>query len=424
MNRWSWEKKQFFTLLFAALIVGFFIGHLLELFFLVVLGLWIRQIILIDRLERWLAQGAIGDNKKIKGIWGNIYYHFYKLKKKQKNNKKKLGKVLMRYRKSTDALPDAAVVLGDYGRVEWINIAARKVLHLKKADIGSRITNIIRVPEFVQYFNTGDYHQKICITSPADENNILEITIVPYGSGMRLLIAQDITQIRRVETMRKDFVANVSHELRTPLTVLKGYLETLRDMDDGESVYSRSLEQMDVQTQHMEHLVDDLLMLIRLETTKRITECVNVPELLNELCCNVEITENSLQRINLRLACEAKILGEKSELRSAVTNLIVNALKYSPDDAKVNVVWRLNDPGEACLSVEDSGEGIPAAEIPRLTERFYRVDVQRDHKVNGTGLGLAIVKHVLARHDARLEVESQLGRGSCFNVIFSGERLC
>lgn len=425
MGRWWWREIYLALLLiFAMAGLSVFSGHLSELLLLAVTFLFIRQTLQVNALERWLSRGARGDNLKAKGIWEDIYFHLYKLKKNEKRRKKKLSKMIDQFRKSTDALPDAAVVLGKHAEIEWINKAAGEVLGLKKSDKGQRIPNLIRSPQFSQYLKENDYTQKISIHSPVNENIILQITVVPYGAGLRLLIAQDITQIKNMERMRKDFVANVSHELRTPLTVLKGYLETLQEMDDGESMYSRSFKQMFEQTERMHFLVDDLLLLTRLETREKHSECVNVPELLGQICMEGDVIGSSSRRIELIFGSDANVSGDPQELRSAFTNLVVNALKYSPEDATVKVCWNPMDNGGACLEVIDQGEGIAESDIPRITERFYRVDVKRSRKINGTGLGLAIVKHVLVRHDAKLVIQSELGKGSCFRCEFPQKRIC
>jgi two-component system phosphate regulon sensor histidine kinase PhoR len=424
MGRWTQERNIVILLLLMTVILSYFIGHFIQLLLLVTVYLLIRQTLLINQLERWLSRGAVGDNPNTKGIWEDIYFHLYKLKKNEKRRKKKLGKMIDQFHKSTNALPYAAVILGKYGEIEWTNKAARNVLGLKKTDKGQRILNLIRSPQFIQYFNSNNYEKKIDIPSPANENIILETTIVPYGSGLRLLIAQDITQLKKMERMRKDFIANVSHELRTPLTVLKGYLETLQELDDGSPIYTRSFQQMDAQTERMQILVDDLLMLTRLETKEKYSECVNIAKLLTQICQQDNILENSVQRIKLVIDTDKKIQGDPHELRSAFTNLLVNALKYSPEDTQVSVHWKLSTSGDVCLEVEDRGEGIASIEIPRITERFYRVEVKRNYKITGTGLGLSIVKHVLARHDAKLEITSTVGKGSCFRCLFPRKQLC
>ena len=224
--------------------------------------------------------------------------------------------------------------------------------------------------------------------------------------------------------MRKDFVANVSHELRTPLTVLKGYLETLQDMDDEQSpLLTNSFKQMQGQTERMQHLVDDLLLLTRLETQQKKTQCVDVPALLNQICSEIEALESATKRIELTLETAAHIVGEEQELRSAFTNLLGNALKYSNPNTLVKLRWH-QEQGSVVLTIEDEGEGISKSDIPRITERFYRVETKRITKVTGTGLGLAIVKHVLMRHDAHLDITSELGKGSCFSCSFPDKRIC
>ncbi|MGR9051284.1 MAG: phosphate regulon sensor histidine kinase PhoR [Gammaproteobacteria bacterium] len=424
MSAWN---RELFTVVFLLLVTSI-IGSISHLFFplvfLLVLGLFLRQIILINRFEKWIRAGGGGKYPKSSGIWEAIYYHVYRLKKREKKRKKKLGKMVDQFRKSTEALPDAAVVLGANDGIEWSNKAALKVLGLQRSDRGQRIPNLIRHPEFTRYLKSGHYDEAIIIPSPADNAVVLSVRVVSYGAGLRLLLAQDVTQLKKMESMRKDFVANVSHELRTPLTVLKGYLETLKDMDDGESpLLTNSVRQMQSQTQRMENLVDDLLLLTRLETQKKPSHCVDVPALLTKICSEGAFMKESSGRIELKLECDAKLIGVEDDLRSAFTNLLVNALKYSPDDSPVTVRW-FQDANYVKLEVEDRGEGIAAVDIPRITERFYRVDVARSRKLSGTGLGLAIVKHVLQNHEAKLDVHSQVGKGSRFICNFPLKSIC
>jgi len=424
MGRWKREIGILMALVMAALLLSFFIGHLRDMLLVITLFLLIRQSMAVDELEQWLSQGALGDNRARKGIWGDIYYHLWKIKKTEKKRKKKLSRMVDQFRKSTDALPDAAVVLGEHAEIEWSNKAAREVLGLKKSDKGQRIPNLIRAPQFIEYLKSYDYRQKICIASPVNDGIILQISIVPYGAGLRLLLAQDVTQIKNMERMRTDFVANVSHELRTPLTVLKGYLETLLEMDNVPASYARSFANMATQTERMQNLVDDLLLLARLETKAKKAEIVVMRDLLSQICKESDLLEKDERRIELSMATDVNLLGDAQELQSAFTNLLVNALKYSPATSPVKVSWQQNPDGSLCLAVEDFGEGIAPADIPRITERFYRADVKRGHKISGTGLGLAIVKHVLVRHDAKLEVDSELGKGSRFRCIFPAQRAC
>lgn len=424
MQRWQREIGIVVGLVLPTLILSYFIGHLGNMLLVIAVGLLIKQTLAINELEKWLARGAFGDYRSRKGIWGDIYYHLWKIKKNNKKRKKQLSKILDQFRTSTDALPDAAVVLGEHSEIEWTNRAAREVLGLKRSDKGQRILNLIRAPQFIQYLKSGDYQQKIFIASPVNDTIILQISIVPYGAGLRLLLAQDVTQIKNMERMRTDFVANVSHELRTPLTVLKGYLETVSDMDNVPPAYARSFRNMSIQTERMQHLIDDLLLLARLETQPKKSECVGMRDLLGQICLESDLLENDERRIELSIDTETNLLGDSQELQSAVTNLLVNALKYSPPKSPVKVGWRSNPDGSTYLDVEDFGEGIANHDIARITERFYRADVKRNHKIAGTGLGLAIVKHVLVRHDAKLEIESQLGKGSRFRCVFPPHRVC
>ncbi len=423
MNRWTREIKIVSFWLIMAIVTSLFIGHLTILLLLLAVVLLIRQSLLINKLERNLSVGYLTDNKQAKGIWEEIYLHLYKIRKRQKQSKKKLSKMLERFHRSTDALPDAAVVLGKHDEIEWSNKAARQILGLRKKDRGQRIINLLRTPVFIQYLLSRDYKDPITIPSPLTDEALLQIKIVPYGAGQRLLLANDITHLRKLEQMRKDFAVNVSHELRTPLTVLKGYLETLKEQPAPRPFYTRCFEKMALQTERMQSLIDDLLLLTRLETREKHQDCVDIPKLLRQICHEGQIIGKNAQRIQLNIRCTDNLLGDEQELRSAFSNLLVNALKYSPADKPVIVTWSRRDK-YLCLSVEDQGEGIAQADIPRITERFYRVDRNRSKKIQGTGLGLSIVKHVLVRHDAQLKIESQLGKGSHFYCLFPLSHRC
>ncbi len=417
---WAWRKeilKLLLLIIFAA-ILNTFIGYLSQMLILILLGTLIRQAILITRLEHWLSRGAGGGIPKGSGIWEDIYYHFYRIRAAKKKRKKQLSKIIKQFRQSTDVLPDAAVVLGKDDEIEWSNKLAKKILGLNKSDKGQRIPNLIRQPEFSQYLKNSQEYDSLIINSPVDSQSILQLRLVKYGSGQRLLIAQDVTQQKKMEVMRKNFVANVSHELRTPLTVLKGYLETLEDMEhsDESQLLRHSLKQMSTQTARMQYLVNDLLLLARLETQQQKTNYVDVAELIQTIC-NESAQDGVNLRIDLQLETQLGLEGNKEELRSAFSNLINNALKYSPLNSKVKVIWK-KQANELYLDVIDNGEGIAPAHIPRVTERFFRVEVKRPHKLTGTGLGLAIVKHVLMRHEAKLEIKSQLGVGSQFRCVF------
>ncbi len=424
MGIWKKELGVALLLLFVAILAGAITGLFFPLIFLWLASLLIWQIVQISRFERWISQGGRGKYPKTQGIWEDIYYHVYLIKKSEKKRKKKLGKIIDQFRKSTDALPDAAVVLGKHDEIEWANSAAKNVLGLQTSDRGQRIPNLIRFPIFVRYLKSGQFNESVTMPSPVHSHITLSVRVVSYGAGLRLLLAQDVTQLRKMEQMRKDFVANVSHELRTPLTVLKGYLETLQDMEEPLSpLLSHSFQQMQEQTERMQHLVDDLLLLSNLETQPKKTQCVNVPELVDKICRESSNLQQYAGRSVLTLDTDARIYGDENELRSAFSNLLGNALKYSPAQSIVKIRWR-KTAQSVILDVTDEGEGIAEIEIPRITERFYRIDIKRPDKIPGTGLGLAIVKHVLLRHDAQLIIASELHKGSTFSCSFPLTRLC
>jgi two-component system phosphate regulon sensor histidine kinase PhoR len=419
---WQREILTFIGLFLVVCVIGFFTKLFVPLFVLLTLFLLARHIYQIHRFEKWLRRGGQNSYPNVTGIWEELYYHVYRIRKNNKRRKKQLSKIVDQFRQSTEALPDAAVVLNASDEIEWANKAARDVLGLKRSDKGQRIPNLVRFPEFIQYLKSKQYDEPVIVPSPVNHSVSLAVRVINYGAGLRLLLAQDVTQLKQMERMRKDFVANVSHELRTPLTVIKGYIETLQDVDEGVSpLLTASLKNMQGQTDRMQHLVDDLLLLAHLETKGKKHEIINVPNLLQKICGENEATLE-LGRIQLTLDSTANLLGDENELRSAFTNLLGNALKYSPDDSIVRIRWYQSETA-LLLDVIDEGEGIALNDISRVTERFYRVETKRSKKINGTGLGLAIVKHVLMRHDAQLIIRSELGKGSCFQCTFPIKRL-
>jgi two-component system phosphate regulon sensor histidine kinase PhoR len=421
-----WRKEATYIALYIviAAVLSHFLGYFMHMVVLILIYALVKQAVLLYRLEQWLSHDASGKTPTETGAWGDVYFHFYRIKQKEKKRKKTLGKIIEQFRKSTDVLPDAALVLGDHNEIIWSNKLAKIVLGIKKSDRGQPVSSLIRSPEFAEFIKARDAAKSITLPSPINEKIILQYKIVGYANEQHLVIAHDVTRQKLMDTMRKNFVDNVSHELRTPLTVLKGYLETLQDMDDNQSaMLTKSLLQMNAQTDRMQYLVDDLLLLARLETQKKKTECVDVANLINNICLESGVVEDQYQRIELNVQTGIDIMGEEQDLRSAFSNLIINALKYSADQSPVKVVWKKSDQG-AVFEVTDQGEGIATEDIPRVTERFFRAEVKRSKKLSGTGLGLAIVKHVLIRHDATLEINSKLGKGSRFRCIFPVARIC
>lgn len=419
-----WRSESYWLVLLT--LAGLFLGKVSGVYFLslllAVLVYLARQIFHINRMSLWLRNG--GKIPEGSGIWEEIYFLIYKLRRRNKNRKKRLIEMLERFRTATAALPDATVVLAQRDEIDWFNEAAERLLGLRKSDIGQQISNLLRASKFAEFLSATDSNGTLSISSPVQENIQLEIRIVPYGEDLRLLVAQDVTQIRFMERVRSDFVANVSHELRTPLTVMRGYLETLGEAEtELPERYYKMFRRMEEQTLRMQKLIDDLLVLTKLESgTLALAQPVKIRALLSSVCSEASELKQEAQTLELEVQGETQLLGVESELRSAFSNLIVNALRYTQPGAAIKVRWRETKEG-ALFEVEDNGPGIAAEHLPRLTERFYRVDTAKSFSANSTGLGLAIVKHVLARHEGELSIDSALGRGSRFSCKFPAKRL-
>lgn len=423
-----WRAELAFILF--TLLIWVFLGKLIgnfQLALLICLSAYLlRHLIHINRLLLWMRAGRANQLPAGDGVWEEIYYLIYRLRRRNKRRKKMLLKLLDRFRTSTAALPDATVVLGPRDQIEWFNEAAGELLGFRRGDIGQNVRNLLRSPKFTQHLRNADYRTSININSPISDHIQLDVRVVPYGDDLRLLVAQDVTQLRFMERVRSDFIANVSHELRTPLTVLKGYLETLNDTGDGlPNSYLKIFKRMEEQTSRMQNLVDGLLSLTRLESiSPGVHTHVDVPAMLEAICEDVRLMhEEECPQLVLLLDTDNGLLGAAPELHSAFSNLIVNAVKYTPSGEHITVRWQNWENGGIRLDVEDTGPGIAPEHIPRLTERFYRVNQEKTRKNTGSGLGLAIVKHVLSRHGTELKISSTLGKGSCFSCCFPESRV-
>nr|WP_221188399.1 phosphate regulon sensor histidine kinase PhoR [Halomonas cerina] len=402
---------------FAAVGSGIAVGLALYLFH------HLRQ---LHALHDWLTHRPNQEPPTTIGLWGELFDRLYRYQKSQHLTQRRLRTTLQRIQESSEAMRDSVVMLDSHGDLEWWNSAAETMLGLKpRLDRGQHITNLLRDPRFVNYFHAKDYREPLTLASPIDESRILQFQITLYGDDERLVMARDITRLHRLEQMRRDFVANVSHELRTPLTVLTGYLETYGDMADQlPSRLARGLSQMQAQTERMQNLVNDLLLLSRLETDQGGGDHapLTLPPLLERVRRDAEALSGGHQRIEVEVTEPRRLAGSEQEIHSALSNLAFNAVRYAGEGRHIVLRWRPAGAG-ACLEVQDDGEGIDPLHIPRLTERFYRVDKGRSTATGGTGLGLAIVKHVLLRHDARLEIISRPGQGATFRCVFPAERL-
>lgn len=378
-------------------------------------------------IHRWLIEHRASDIPDAGGLWGEVFDEILKLVKQSSRRQDHLSGMLTRFQKAASAMPDAVIVLSQQGDIEWANTSAATLLGVRyPRDVGMRLLNLLRDPEFAQYLERGDYTELLEIVSPENSDIHVSIQVTPFGSSQKLVVGRDVTHLARLEQMRRHFVANVSHELRTPLTVLGGYVETLRQMDKINMVDLRKhLDTMHEQSARMQRLVDDLLTLSRLETAPPRTkeETVDVAVLLESLKEQAQLLSGDQGHvITLEADRSLHLLGSRDELMSAFSNLVNNAVRYTPGGGEIKLAWRASGAG-ADFTVTDTGEGIPLMHIPHLTERFYRVDTARSRASGGTGLGLSIVKHVLLRHDASLEIESEVGRGSTFRCVFPASRV-
>ncbi|HYQ39391.1 MAG TPA: phosphate regulon sensor histidine kinase PhoR [Pseudomonas sp.] len=384
-----------------------------------------RQLV---RLYGWLKRARPDElPPESSGLWGEVFDEIYNLQKRNQRARGRLQAVVDRVQESTAALQDAVVMLDAQGNLEWWNRAAETLLGLKRTqDGGQPITNLIRHPRFQEYFRQGNDREPLELPSPVNDHVRLQFQLTLYGNGEHLMLVRDVTRVHQLEQMRKDFVANVSHELRTPLTVITGYLETL--LDNVEAVnprWLRALQQMQQQGSRMQNLLNDLLLLARLEASEH--PAASKPVAVDLLLLSIRTDAQALSagrnhQISLDADPSVRIKGSEAELRSAFSNLVFNAVKYTPAEGRIHIRWWADAAG-AHLAVEDNGPGIEAKHIPRLTERFYRVDASRAANTGGTGLGLAIVKHVLIHHRGQLRIESTPGKGSTFTCHFPPEQV-
>ena len=378
-------------------------------------------------LYSWLVRDDHTEPPDSIGLWGEFYNRLEHLFQKERRAQENLQSIIHRAQQSVNALEEVVILIDQHGYLEYWNAAAERYMGFNASqDLGQPLTNLIRHPRFTEYLHLADFREPLEIPSPVNDNRILQFRVTEFGVGEQLLMARDVTRLHHLEQMRKDFVANVSHELKTPLTVLKGYLETLLDtVPEEQNRLRRALSQMESQSDRMEALVTDLLLLSRLENTDADNDrqAVAVHGMLNRMRENaLALSADKKHQIELDVPTEARLVANPAELESAFGNLITNAVKYTPSGGLIQIRWWQDEKG-AHLSVTDNGLGIDPAHIPRLTERFYRPDNSRVTQTGGTGLGLAIVKHVMIRHNGKLDIKSELGKGSTFTCHFPTERL-
>ena len=385
----------------------------------------------VKHLLKWIRHRKQVDPPHLPGVVDEIAREFDFLRTHHKQRKKKLSGYIKKFQAATEALPDAIVILDNDDKIEWANEKADKYINVHTPqDTGQKIVNLIRYPELAGFLNDsrkGGSDSVLEIVSPCNPDLILELRLAPYGNKKHLLVARDITKIHSTKQMRKDFIANASHELRTPLTVISGYLESLEDEQDGDpESWRQQIRQMRNQAERMRRLIEDLLKLSSLETSGKVEkkEEICVHDLLHGIIDEVREMEggNLRREISIDANEELWIIADRIQIYSAFSNLIINAVQHTPETGSINIRWYADD-GAGVLEVNDTGEGIAHEHQARLTERFYRVDKGRSREKGGTGLGLAIVKHILALHDAQLEIESELGKGSTFRCRFLPEHI-
>ncbi|MDE2338066.1 MAG: phosphate regulon sensor histidine kinase PhoR [Gammaproteobacteria bacterium] len=388
-------------------------------------GYLLWHLVMLYRVEWWLQHRSVADPPETHGVWGTVISLIARLHRRKRFHKLRFVQLMRQLQQSTAALPNGVVILNEQREIVWFNRMAGRLLGLRAAsDLGVRIENLLREPAFGHYLHKGDYANPVVVRRSSPQDSYLSVQLVAYGDGQQLLLVADVSRQMRLEAVRRDFVANASHELRSPLTVISGYLETLGQDPALDSDFAAPIAEMRRQAARMNAIVRDLLELSRLEETDERAggEPLDVPALMALLRRDVLARPVHPHEVRVRIDSHAALIGKESEIHSAFANLVDNAAKYTPPDGSLEMRWWSDREG-GHFSVTDTGIGIPAEHLPRLTERFYRVDPGRSRATGGSGLGLAIVKHVLQRHGAELEIQSVPGKGSTFTCHFPPERI-
>jgi two-component system phosphate regulon sensor histidine kinase PhoR len=430
MKKAVWGRELLRGAAWAAVgaLAGFMLGSVTAGVLVGLCGLLLLYVHYLVALRVWLDKPKRMSLPDPSGTWGEVFDALIDLQKRNRKRKRRLAEIVAEFQASTEALPDGAVVLGPRGEIGWFNKAAQALLGLRlPQDLGLRLQNLVRKTTFTDYFAKGDFSGEIEATSPINPEITLSYRVIPYGNGQRLLIVRDVSELKRLEIARRDFVANASHELRTPLTVLRGYVDMM-EMDartDGPlKTWHRPLSEMRSQVVRMEALVNDLLKLARLESEIIHTrqDMVDVPQQLAQLREEALAMSHGQHAIRFDVDPTLCLFGRDSEIYSVFANLVTNAIQYTAPGGIIDVRWTGDEQG-AHFAVADTGIGIDARDVPRLTERFYRVDVGRSRASGGTGLGLSIVQQALSHHEGRLQIDSEPGVGSTFTCHFPPHRV-
>ena len=428
-NLWTFAKQDLRLLLFFLLIaslIGFGVGYFWSCIFVAFVVFFILQLRSLYLVNEWISNRPYDVPPNLSGIWGALLFNVYRAQRQERIVQAEMVGLIDRAQSSLVALAEAVVLIDDQHQIEWWNPAAEKLLGINPLDRGRNLLAILRQPSFIEYFNHIDQAPDgIRLQAQMDEDRYVQVKLTRFGGESRLLVAYYTTRVHNLEQMRKDFVDNISHELRTPLTVLSGYIETFIDQDDITPRWKRAFTQMQSQTKRMNALVNDLLLLSNLENNKKVAknQIIDMANLMNQLFDDARAYNLDYgHTLNLDIDSHCDLIGSDMEIASAFSNLITNAIKYTPKGGIITIGWH-EDGDHAYFTVQDNGIGINPKHLPRLTERFYRVDSARSRQTGGTGLGLAIVKHVLMQHGAHLEISSKENEGSTFTAVFPKERL-
>ncbi|WP_321324569.1 phosphate regulon sensor histidine kinase PhoR [Thiomicrorhabdus sp.] len=412
----TWIVTIAWLMLFFAWITGFWLATLLAF----IVFYMARQLWSMKRFEDWMDARKLNTHPPASGFWSELTYL---VSKKQRALEKHADLNFYKseqFKAASMLIPDAIVSLDQSNNIEWFNTVSKSLLGIRRQDKGSKIESVIRQPEFIQYLKKRDFSNALTVNSAYKMSRTYQMQIIPYFENHKLLVVRDITELYQLAQIRRDFIANASHELRTPLTVLRGYLEVMLDTPgEHQQNWRLPLEHMETQSHRMQSIIEDLLTLSTIES-ESITaekELVDVPKKLKQLETDAQQLGGESHRFFFEIDETLKINGYPEPLKSVFMNLVSNAVRYSPDGGDIYVRWFANKK-HVVFEVEDNGLGISQEHIPRLTERFYRVDKDRSRVTGGTGLGLAIVKHVLEKHNAYLQIKSVLGKGSTFRCEF------
>ncbi|NCI15773.1 phosphate regulon sensor histidine kinase PhoR [Cronobacter muytjensii] len=424
LERLSWKRLVLELLLscIPALVLGAIFGYLAWFLLAAVTGLLIWHFWNLLRLSWWLWVDRSMTPPPGSGSWEPLLYGLHQMQLRNKKRRRELGNLIKRFRSGAESLPDAVVLTTEEGAIFWCNGLAQQLLGLRwPDDNGQNILNLLRYPEFTSYLRGQDFNRPLHLV--LNNGRHLEFRVMPYSEEQLLMVARDVTQMHQLEGARRNFFANVSHELRTPLTVLQGYLEMMHEQTLEGPLREKALHTMREQTYRMEGLVKQLLTLSKIEAAPamQLNETIDVPMMLRVVEREAQTLSHQKHTFTFEVEPQLKVLGNDEQLRSAISNLVYNAVNHTPAGTHITVRWE-HTPHGARFSVSDTGPGIAAEHIPRLTERFYRVDKARSRQTGGSGLGLAIVKHALTHHDARLEIESTPGKGTTFSFLLP-ERL-